>query len=95
MLCRALMPVVGQLDMQGAYNLDGFSIPDSVFSAMSALGTLAFAYGGHNVVLEIQVCSSKLASARLCNNHIMNPHAKWHIHLNGGSLNGVLWASTC
>ena len=42
--------------MQGPYNLDGYSVPDSVFNAMSALGTLAFAYGGHNVVLEIQVC---------------------------------------
>lgn len=41
--------------LQGPYNLDGSSVPSSVFGAMSALGTIAFAYEGHNVVLEIQV----------------------------------------
>lgn len=38
-----------------AYNLDGHSVADSTFGAFNALGTIAFAYGGHNVVLEIQV----------------------------------------
>ena len=37
------------------YNLDGFSKPDGVFGVFNALGTVAFAYGGHNVILEIQV----------------------------------------
>jgi hypothetical protein len=36
------------------YNLDGFSRPASIFGIFNALGTVAFAYGGHNVVLEIQ-----------------------------------------
>ena len=40
---------------QGPYNLAGYSTAAGVFGAMNALGTLAFAYGGHNVVLEIQV----------------------------------------
>lgn len=37
------------------YNLDGESVASGVFNAMTAFGTIAFAYGGHNVVLEIQV----------------------------------------
>jgi Transmembrane amino acid transporter protein len=37
------------------YNLDGESVANGVFNAMTAFGTIAFAYGGHNVVLEIQV----------------------------------------
>lgn len=37
-----------------AYNLDGHSVANSVFGIFNALGTIAFAYGGHNVVLEIQ-----------------------------------------
>jgi len=37
------------------YNLDGFSLADGLFGVWNALGTVAFAYGGHNVVLEIQV----------------------------------------
>mmetsp|Transcript_12305 Transcript_12305/g.37013 ORF Transcript_12305/g.37013 Transcript_12305/m.37013 type:complete len:484 (-) Transcript_12305:840-2291(-) len=37
-----------------AYNLDGHSVADGIFGAFNALGTIAFAYGGHNVVLEIQ-----------------------------------------
>ncbi|KAK9831658.1 hypothetical protein WJX74_004645 [Apatococcus lobatus] len=36
------------------YNLDGYSTADGIFGAFNALGTVAFAYGGHNVVLEIQ-----------------------------------------
>lgn len=28
---------------------------DGMFGAFNALGTVAFAYGGHNVILEIQV----------------------------------------
>ncbi|KAK9806840.1 hypothetical protein WJX72_004583 [[Myrmecia] bisecta] len=39
-----------------AYNLDGKSTAAGVFGVMNALGTVAFAYGGHNVVLEIQAC---------------------------------------
>ncbi|CAK0783413.1 hypothetical protein CVIRNUC_006612 [Coccomyxa viridis] len=38
------------------YNLDRFSTADKVFNIFNALGTIAFAYGGHNVVLEIQAC---------------------------------------
>lgn len=38
------------------YNLDGFSKAQGVFGVFNALGTVAFAYGGHNVILEIQVC---------------------------------------
>ena len=37
------------------YNLDGFTKADGIFGIFNALGTIAFAYGGHNVVLEIQV----------------------------------------
>jgi amino acid permease len=36
------------------YNLDGQSTAKGVFNAFNALGIIAFAYGGHNVVLEIQ-----------------------------------------
>lgn len=48
---------------QGPYNLDGYSKAAGVFGAMNALGTLAFAYGGHNVVLEIQVLSTPFLNA--------------------------------
>lgn len=37
------------------YNLDGFTKDDGIFGIFNALGTIAFAFGGHNVVLEIQV----------------------------------------
>jgi hypothetical protein len=37
------------------YNLDGFTKAEGIFGIFNALGTIAFAYGGHNVVLEIQV----------------------------------------
>ena len=37
------------------YNLDGFTRAEGIFGIFNALGTIAFAYGGHNVVLEIQV----------------------------------------
>lgn len=36
------------------YNVDGFTTAQGVFGCFNALGTIAFAYGGHNVVLEIQ-----------------------------------------
>ncbi|KAA6424802.1 MAG: Lysine histidine transporter 1 [Trebouxia sp. A1-2] len=36
------------------YNLNGFTKAEGVFGIFNALGTIAFAYGGHNVVLEIQ-----------------------------------------
>ncbi|KAK9809609.1 hypothetical protein WJX73_007377 [Symbiochloris irregularis] len=41
-------------DPNAEYNLDGSTTADGVFGVMNALGTIAFAYGGHNVVLEIQ-----------------------------------------
>jgi len=37
------------------YNLNGFTKADGIFGIFNALGTVAFAYGGHNVILEIQV----------------------------------------
>jgi amino acid permease len=37
-----------------SYNLDGYTTADGVFGIFNALGTVAFAYGGHNVVMEIQ-----------------------------------------
>jgi len=37
------------------YNPDGFTKAEGIFGIFNALGTIAFAYGGHNVVLEIQV----------------------------------------
>jgi len=37
------------------YNLNGYSKADGIFGIFNALGTVAFAYGGHNVILEIQV----------------------------------------
>ena len=40
------------------YNLDGFTLANGLFGVWNALGTVAFAYGGHNVVLEIQVGSN-------------------------------------
>ena len=36
------------------YNLDGFTRDKGIFGIMNSLGTIAFAYGGHNVVMEIQ-----------------------------------------
>ena len=39
------------------YNLDGYSKAKGIFGVFNALGTVAFAYGGHNVILEIQVQS--------------------------------------
>lgn len=36
------------------YNLDGVSRLEGIMGCFNALGTVAFAYGGHNVVLEIQ-----------------------------------------
>eukprot|EP00243_Klebsormidium_subtile_P008750 TRINITY_DN4211_c0_g1_i1.p1 TRINITY_DN4211_c0_g1~~TRINITY_DN4211_c0_g1_i1.p1 ORF type:complete len:482 (+),score=113.59 TRINITY_DN4211_c0_g1_i1:374-1819(+) len=36
------------------YNLKGHTTADIVFNVFNALGTVCFAYGGHNVVLEIQ-----------------------------------------
>lgn len=43
------------------YNLDGFTQADGIFGIFNALGTIAFAYGGHNVVLEIQVSCNGLS----------------------------------
>lgn len=37
------------------YNLNGFTRADGIFGIFNSLGTIAFAYGGHNVVMEIQV----------------------------------------
>ena len=37
------------------YNLNGYTKADGIFGIFNALGTVAFAYGGHNVILEIQV----------------------------------------
>lgn len=45
------------------YNLDGVSHLRGVMGCFSALGTVAFAYGGHNVVLEIQVSTFHHCSA--------------------------------
>jgi hypothetical protein len=42
------------------YNLKGLSSADITFNMFNALGTICFAYGGHNVVLEIQVRCSRL-----------------------------------
>ncbi|KAL0048819.1 hypothetical protein WJX82_011736 [Trebouxia sp. C0006] len=36
------------------YNLNGYTKADGVFGIFNSLGTIAFAYGGHNVVMEIQ-----------------------------------------
>ena len=36
------------------YNLDGVTRLQGIMGCFNALGTVAFAYGGHNVVLEIQ-----------------------------------------
>ena len=36
------------------YNLDGVTKLQGIMGCFNALGTVAFAYGGHNVVLEIQ-----------------------------------------
>ena len=49
------------------YNLDGVSRLEGIMGCFNALGTIAFAYGGHNVVLEIQVS--------LFNKY----HATWHV----------------
>ena len=45
------------------YNLNGFTKAEGVFGIFNALGTIAFAYGGHNVVLEIQVARLTLLLA--------------------------------
>lgn len=36
------------------YNLDGYTRMKGLFGIFNSLGTIAFAYGGHNVVMEIQ-----------------------------------------
>ena len=38
------------------YNLNGYTTANGLFGVWNSLGTVLFAYGGHNVVLEIQVC---------------------------------------
>ena len=47
------------------YNLNGFTRAEGIFGIFNALGTIAFAYGGHNVVLEIQVGLTVLMDSRL------------------------------
>lgn len=47
------------------YNLNGYSKAQGIFGVFNALGTVAFAYGGHNVILEIQVGASVSASSQL------------------------------
>jgi amino acid permease len=37
-----------------SYNTNSFSTADAVLSGFNSLGIIAFAYGGHNVILEIQ-----------------------------------------
>lgn len=46
------------------YNLNGYSKAQGIFGIFNALGTVAFAYGGHNVILEIQVGASVRASSQ-------------------------------
>lgn len=41
-------------DPDAVYNLDGETKAAGIFGVFNALGTIAFAYGGHNVILEIQ-----------------------------------------
>lgn len=48
------------------YNLNGFTKAEGVFGIFNALGTIAFAYGGHNVVLEIQVGRLLFPSCFFC-----------------------------
>ena len=52
------------------YNLDGYTLPNGLFGVWNALGTVAFAYGGHNVVLEIQVDGSPHWVSCM-------PHSQW------------------
>ena len=47
------------------YNLNGYSKAQGIFGVFNALGTVAFAYGGHNVILEIQVGASVSVSSQL------------------------------
>lgn len=56
-LCNHLLltPTWWLLPPDVQYNLDGESRLRGIMGCFSALGTVAFAYGGHNVVLEIQV----------------------------------------
>ena len=58
------------------YNLDGFTLANGLFGAWNALGTVAFAYGGHNVVLEIQVPILRLARP---------PHIYYYYYHVGGN----------
>ena len=37
------------------HNLNGYTLANGLFGVWNSLGTVLFAYGGHNVVLEIQV----------------------------------------
>ena len=56
------------------YNLDGFTKADGIFGIFNALGTIAFAYGGHNVVLEIQVglsCNLQHILAQACTSTLL------------------------
>jgi len=55
------------------YNLDGFTLTEGVFGCFNALGTIAFAYGGHNVVLEIQSTIKKPAGSEHKENATLKP----------------------
>ena len=44
------------------YNLDGLGRLEGIMGCFNALGTVAFAYGGHNVVLEIQAIAISVSS---------------------------------
>lgn len=62
------------------YNLDGVSRLEGIMGCFNALGTIAFAYGGHNVVLEIQVSLSDKHHATL--HLVSSSSAKTTIHMH-------------
>jgi hypothetical protein len=53
MLLPGCLNVVQVPDVQ--YNLNGCSLANGLFGVWNSLGTVLFAHGGHNAVLEIQV----------------------------------------
>ena len=48
---------------------------DGIFGVFNALGTVAFAYGGHNVILEIQVLVQKQQVHHSYSRPTVNAHA--------------------
>lgn len=67
------------------YNLKGFTKMDGMFGVFNALGTVAFAYGGHNVILEIQVGSTLLlliGSPSRCELVVCSCTASVELHLD-------------